>query len=47
MNNPLLTPFDLVPFSTIKNEHYLPAIKAAIAQAKNEIEDIYIIRAIS
>jgi Zn-dependent oligopeptidase len=42
MSNPLLTPFDLVPFSTIKNEHYLPAIKAAIAQAKNEIEDIYI-----
>lgn len=42
MSNPLLTPFDLVPFSTIKNEHYLPAIKTAIAQAKNEIEDIYI-----
>ena len=42
MSNPLLTPFDLVPFSTIKNEHYLSAIKAAIAQAKNEIEDIYI-----
>jgi Zn-dependent oligopeptidase len=30
MLNPLLTPFDLVPFSAIKNEHYLPAIKAAI-----------------
>jgi|JI9StandDraft_1071089.scaffolds.fasta_scaffold04247_3 Zn-dependent oligopeptidase len=42
MNNPLLTPFDLVPFSAIKNEHYLPAIKAAITQAKEEIEDIYI-----
>lgn len=42
MLNPLLTPFDLVPFSVIKNEHYLPAIKAAIEQAKNEIEDIYI-----
>lgn len=42
MSNPLLTPFDLVPFSAIKNEHYLPAIKAAIAQAKEEIEDIYI-----
>ncbi|MBP6516249.1 MAG: M3 family metallopeptidase, partial [Chitinophagales bacterium] len=42
MLNPLLTPFDLVPFSAIKNEHYLPAIKAAIEQAKNEIEDIYI-----
>jgi Zn-dependent oligopeptidase len=42
MNNPLLTPFDLVPFSAIKNEHYLPAIKAAITQAKDEIEDIYI-----
>jgi peptidyl-dipeptidase Dcp len=42
MSNPLLSPFDLVPFSAIKNEHYLPAIKAAIAQAKNEIEDIYI-----
>lgn len=42
MSNPLLTPFDLVPFSAIKNEHYMPAIKAAIEQAKNEIEDIYI-----
>ncbi len=42
MNNPLLTPFDLVPFSAIKNEHYLPAIKAAITQAKEEIQDIYI-----
>lgn len=42
MSNPLLSSFDLVPFSAIKNEHYLPAIKAAIAQAKNEIEDIYI-----
>ena len=42
MNNPLLTPFDLVPFSAIKNEHYLPAIKAAITQAKEQIEDIYI-----
>lgn len=42
MSNPLLSPFDLVPFSAIKNEHYLPAIKAAIDQAKNEIEDIYI-----
>ncbi len=42
MSNPLLTSFDLVPFSAIMNEHYLPAIKAAIEQAKNEIEDIYI-----
>lgn len=44
MQNPLLanfaTPFDTAPFSTIKTEDYLPAIKIAIDEAKLEIENI-------
>ncbi|MDT0556905.1 M3 family metallopeptidase [Patiriisocius hiemis] len=40
MNNPLLQPFDTAPFSKIKNEHYLPAIKELISQTKSEIEHI-------
>jgi peptidyl-dipeptidase Dcp len=40
--NPLLekfnTPFETPPFHLIKAEHYLPAIKEAIMEAKNEIE---------
>jgi len=40
MNNPLLQPFDTAPFSTIKNEHFLPAIKELIATTKAEIEAI-------
>ena len=46
MNNPLLadfaTPFDTAPFDQITPDHFLPAIKAAIAEAK---EDISIIKA--
>ena len=42
MKNPLLsdfhTPFDTVPFSQIENEHFQPAIEAAIRQAKDEID---------
>jgi Zn-dependent oligopeptidase len=38
--NPLLIPFDLAPFSTIKNEHFLPAFKSLIEQTKQEIDAI-------
>jgi len=42
MSNPLLqsfnTPFDTIPFSKIKNEHFLPAFQEAIKQAKQEID---------
>ena len=44
MNNPLLkdfqTPYDSAPFSIIKNEHFLPAFKASIKEAKKEIDQI-------
>ena len=44
MINPLLenfnTPFHSAPFSKINNEHYLPAIKEAIEEAKKEINAI-------
>ncbi|CCH01365.1 Oligopeptidase A [Fibrella aestuarina BUZ 2] len=43
-NNPLLKPFqtphETAPFPLIKNEHYLPAIKAGIAAGRKEIEAI-------
>ena len=42
--NPLLaefkTPFQVPPFDLISNDHYLPAIKAAIIEHKAEIERI-------
>ena len=42
MNNPLLYPFETLhqaaPFSTIETSHFLPALKAAIAQAQEELE---------
>jgi len=38
--NALLSPFDLAPFSKIKNEHFLPSFKNAIALAKEEINAI-------
>src|SRR5690606_42070234 len=42
--NPLLekfeTPFETAPFHLIKTEHYLPAVKMAIQEAKAEIEKI-------
>ncbi len=44
MNNPLLqdfqTPYDSAPFSIIKNDHFLPAFKTAIKEAKQEIDQI-------
>ncbi len=42
--NPLLQPFtgiyQTAPFGAIKIEHYLPAIDAAIAEAKQEVQEI-------
>ncbi|MBQ4821492.1 M3 family metallopeptidase [Aquimarina sp. MMG016] len=40
MNNPLLESFDLAPFSKIKSEHFLPAIKNGITVAKKEVDII-------
>ncbi|GAA0724712.1 M3 family metallopeptidase [Aquimarina litoralis] len=40
MKNPLLKSFDLAPFSQIKSEYYLPAIKNAISIAKEEVDTI-------
>jgi len=40
MNNPLLTSFDLAPFSKIKNEHFKPAFLQAIQDARAEIDAI-------
>lgn len=40
MNNALLISFDTVPFSKIKNEHFLPAIKELIVKTKEEIDSI-------
>jgi len=39
-NNPLLQSFDQVPFSQLKNEHFLPAITKAIEMARAEIDAI-------
>ena len=39
-NNPLLQPFDLAPFSKVKNEDFLPAFKLLIDQAREEIDSI-------
>ncbi|MBO0321686.1 M3 family metallopeptidase [Muricauda sp. CAU 1633] len=38
--NPLLEPFDLAPFSKIKNEHFKPAFLQAIEDARAEIDAI-------
>ncbi|SEM00216.1 peptidyl-dipeptidase Dcp [Aquimarina amphilecti] len=40
MKNPLLELFDLAPFSKIKSEHFLPAIKNAISIAKEEVNTL-------
>ncbi|MBT8238393.1 MAG: M3 family metallopeptidase [Croceitalea sp.] len=42
MSNPLLATFDEAPFEQIENEHFKPAIIAAIAEARKEIEAIVI-----
>ncbi len=38
--NPLLSPFDMAPFSLVKNEHFMPAFLETIAQARQEIDAI-------
>ncbi len=38
--NSLLSPFNTTPFSELKNEYFLPAIKELIQQTKVEIESI-------
>lgn len=38
--NPLLSPFDTVPFSKIENEHFMPAFTQAMADARAEIDAI-------
>ncbi|PKV52689.1 peptidyl-dipeptidase Dcp [Aquimarina sp. MAR_2010_214] len=40
MNNPLLKPFDAAPFSEIKSDHFLPAIKNGISIAKKQVDAI-------
>ncbi|RMA57123.1 M3 family metallopeptidase [Ulvibacter antarcticus] len=40
MKNPLLQAFDTAPFSKIKDEHFLPAIKELITTTKSEIDSI-------
>jgi len=40
MNNPLLKSFDEAPFSKIRPEHFLPAVKNGIAIAKKEVDEI-------
>ena len=40
LNQTFNTPYNTAPFSQIKEEHYLPAFKAAIEAAKSEIDAI-------
>ena len=40
MTNPLLTPFDLPPFSKIKPEGIVPAVKSALADCRAEVERV-------
>ncbi len=40
MENPLLQPFDVTPFSRIKTEHFKPAFESAISKAREEIDAI-------
>ncbi|WP_178989806.1 M3 family metallopeptidase [Winogradskyella schleiferi] len=40
LNKPFNTPYNTAPFSNIKTEDFMPAIKAAIEKAKAEIEAI-------
>ena len=44
MSNPLLEnfdqPFEASPFNSIENNHFKPAFKEAIDQAKKEIDEI-------
>ncbi len=38
--NPLLSPFDTAPFSSIKNEHFMPAFLQAMENARKEIDKL-------
>ena len=38
--NPLLNPFDTAPFSSIKNEHFMPAFLQAMENARQEIDEL-------
>ncbi|MUH35617.1 M3 family peptidase [Zobellia amurskyensis] len=38
--NPLLTPFDIAPFSKIENAHFMPAFVQAMEEARTEIDQI-------
>lgn len=40
MSNPLLTPFDTVPFDQIKDEHFKPAFEVALSEARKEVNEI-------
>lgn len=40
MNNPLLKSFDAAPFSEIRPDHFLPAIKNGISIAKKQVDAI-------
>ncbi len=40
MTNPLLTSYDLPPFSEIKPEHILPAIESALSDCRKEVERV-------
>lgn len=39
-SNPLLKPFSLPPFSAIKPEHIVPAMKSAIEESRQTIERV-------
>ncbi|NDL64586.1 oligopeptidase A [Acerihabitans arboris] len=40
MTNPLLTPYSLPPFSTIRPEHIVPAVKSALDECRQAVERI-------
>ena len=44
MSNPLLEkfdqPFGTIPFNEVKTDHFVPALDAAIEEAKSEIDAI-------
>lgn len=40
MRNPLLEPFDLIPFASLKTEHFKPGFEKALEQARDEIDAI-------
>ena len=40
MTNPLLTPFELPPFSHIRPEHVVPAVTKALDDCRNAVESV-------